>query len=472
MSPYGYYSRVQEQMGISYNSLKAYLRDMNYYTSLSRAPYASKLYDKKGQKNMLNAAYLQIPNEHYTRIRPKSLGVKERDGKVQIDKIDYVEIRSLDLNPLDPLGINEKTCEFLHLFLLGCLLKPSPNLNKNQNEILVNKQNLIALSGRANDQILCHKKKLTVTEEALDICAMLEPIAEVLDKSQEISSYSKALIWAKKAAVDSSLTLSGSLVAALERKKNICSFTQTLIKEQKEYFKNKEVPQDLQRKFEQACEQSITDQRKHESKDRALLPGYEDLEQSTQLMIRVAQKRNLEVEVLHRGSNLIKIKDKKKQTIVKQASILELDSYITYELMKDKELTKIFLCRSGIETPTGETVQRVEQGLEAYEKLKDFACVIKPVHTNYGVGVYFIDKQDSKYAKKALEECFKLDTDVIIEKRIWGKEYRFLVIDGKVSGIIYREPANVIGDGVHSIRKLVDLKMQSPIITENLTLLK
>ena len=57
-----------------------------------------------------------------TRIRPKSLGVKERDGKVQIDKIDYVEIRSLDLNPLNPLGINEKTCPiftFIFTWLLA-----------------------------------------------------------------------------------------------------------------------------------------------------------------------------------------------------------------------------------------------------------------------------------------------------------------------------------------------------------------
>ena len=44
-----------------------------------------------------------------------------------------------------------------------------------------------------------------------------------------------------------------------------------------------------------------------------------------------------------------------------------------------------------------------------------------------------------------------------------GKEYRFLVIDDKVVGILHRVPANVIGDGEKSIRELVEIKNQDPL---------
>ena len=52
---------------------------------------------------------------------------------------------------------------------------------------------------------------------------------------------------------------------------------------------------------------------------------------------------------------------------------------------------------------------------------------------------------------------------MLIEEFIKGKEYRFLVIDDKVVGILHRVPANVLGDGVKTIRELVELKNKNPL---------
>ena len=63
----------------------------------------------------------------------------------------------------------------------------------------------------------------------------------------------------------------------------------------------------------------------------------------------------------------------------------------------------------------------------------------------------------------AFEIAFKNDNTVLIEEFIKGKEYRFLVIDDEVVGILHRVPANVIGDGEKTITELVEVKNQDPL---------
>jgi acylphosphatase len=58
-----------------------------------------------------------------------------------------------------------------------------------------------------------------------------------------------------------------------------------------------------------------------------------------------------------------------------------------------------------------------------------------------------------EYVRKTLNH-----SDVIIEQFIPGKEYRLYVVDGQVVGAMNRVPANITGDGEHSIKQLIDLK--------------
>ena len=62
--------------------------------------------------------------------------------------------------------------------------------------------------------------------------------------------------------------------------------------------------------------------------------------------------------------------------------------------------------------------------------------------------------------QKALEIAFKEDIDVLVEEYFAGTEYRFFVINGQTKAIMLRVPANVKGDGVHTIRELVEQKNQ------------
>ena len=65
--------------------------------------------------------------------------------------------------------------------------------------------------------------------------------------------------------------------------------------------------------------------------------------------------------------------------------------------------------------------------------------------------------------ENAITYAFKYDNSVIIEEYIEGKEYRFLVVGDETVAILHRVPANVTGNGVHTIEQLANIKNQDPL---------
>ena len=84
---------------------------------------------------------------------------------------------------------------------------------------------------------------------------------------------------------------------------------------------------------------------------------------------------------------------------------------------------------------------------------KDKSIVIKPKSTNFGLGIsIFQEPINLDSSQKALEIAFSEDSSVLGEEFIAGTEYCFFVLDGKCEAVLLRLPANVRGDGRHTIR--------------------
>jgi glutamate--cysteine ligase len=64
---------------------------------------------------------------------------------------------------------------------------------------------------------------------------------------------------------------------------------------------------------------------------------------------------------------------------------------------------------------------------------------------------------------RAIDIAFSEDSSVLIEEFIEGKEFRIFVLNHQVAGILHRVPANVSGDGIRTIRELVDKKNEDPL---------
>jgi glutamate--cysteine ligase len=193
-------------------------------------------------------------------------------------------------------------------------------------------------------------------------------------------------------------------------------------------------------------------------------PGYEDLELSTQLVIKEALLRGHNVEVLDRLSSFIRIRGNGHSEYLRQATRTAADSYVSALIMENKKVTKLLLKEAGIRVPAGHDYTSLAQAREDYKQWTTRSAVVKPNSTNFGIAVSLLPAPiaEDEYLRAA-EEALKSDDTILIEELIPGKEYRFLVIGDAVRGILHRVPARVVGDGRQSISQLVQAKNADPL---------
>ena len=185
------------------------------------------------------------------------------------------------------------------------------------------------------------------------------------------------------------------------------------------------------------------------------LPGYENFEATTQMIISEVMRRKLPLEIIDPDNNLISVRYNDKDFIILEGTISDANSLIAYWISDDKWMTKQFLQRNGINHANGILLEQ-EYSPEKLNKLK-LPAVVKPVNTDHGIAVS-TNLQTREDLISAIENAFRYSEKVIVEEYFPGREYRFLVIDYKVRAIAFREPANVTGDGENTIEQLIDKK--------------
>lgn len=143
-----------------------------------------------------------------------------------------------------------------------------------------------------------------------------------------------------------------------------------------------------------------------------------------------------------------------------RATIASTTSNIAVDIACDKEETKNLLEAAEVPVPKG-VVIRTEAGLnDAIEKL-GYPLVVKPIDGNHGKGntTNIINQEQ---ALKAFEAAKDYGRNVIVEKFITGFDFRALVINYKFICAALRTPASVTGDGVNTIRHLIDETNKDP----------
>ncbi|ART78085.1 Cyanophycin synthetase [Sutcliffiella horikoshii] len=133
------------------------------------------------------------------------------------------------------------------------------------------------------------------------------------------------------------------------------------------------------------------------------------------------------------------------------------------DICTDKAVTKRWLEEAGIPIAPGKGFksENTDEEIVRHASSLGFPVVIKPSDGSFGKGVYTNIKStgELKAAIKKVRTTHSA-TNIVIEKHIVGQDYRVFVCDGKVVGAIKRIPANVIGDGKHSIKQLIEMKNQ------------
>ena len=135
-----------------------------------------------------------------------------------------------------------------------------------------------------------------------------------------------------------------------------------------------------------------------------------------------------------------------------------LVSAVALGLCTHKEATRLQLQRAGVPVPQGRTFERGDlDNARAFAKRIGFPVVLKPAMGVRGIGVVAnIQNEDElNDAYQMMTDSRLGDQDFIVEKHINGKDYRIVVVGNQVVAAIMREPASVVGDGVHSVAELL-----------------
>jgi cyanophycin synthetase len=157
--------------------------------------------------------------------------------------------------------------------------------------------------------------------------------------------------------------------------------------------------------------------------------------------------------------NLVQLGEGKYQRRI-QAALTSNTSLLGVETAGNKRLTKIMLEDAGIPVPKGTVVRHPESAVEDAGWL-GYPVALKPHDGHHGKGVT-TNITNQQEVLTAFKRAKKISNRVIVEQYIKGNDYRVLVVDGKFVAAAKRVPAEVIGDGQHTIAELIDIENQNP----------
>ncbi|RSU13121.1 bifunctional glutamate--cysteine ligase/glutathione synthetase [Vagococcus elongatus] len=399
-SPYGYTNH--EEVFVSYQSIEKYIQDI---------------------EDLVEKGVLSEEKEFYSPVRLR--GGKQVADLKEVG-VQYVEIRNIDLDPFAPYGIALEGIEFFQVFLMYMLWLEDSGDDLDQ---------LLKDGTRLNDQVsLEHPlSETSLKEEGKNLLEGMKEMLKVLDSKP---SWVVLIDRALKMLEQPEETLSGKMQVLFD-----------------DGLTNKDLAVTQGQAYSNAAWEKPYQ-----------LAGFRDMELSTQILMFDALQRGIEVEVLDRHDQFLKLSYAGKIEYVKNGNMTSKDKYVVPLIMENKTVTKKILSQAGFRVPKGEEFSSLEEALASYSQFESQGIVIKPKSTNYGIGIsIFKDGASFEAYQEALRIAFKEDSEVLVEEFISGTEYRFFVIDGQTEAIMLRVPANVKGDGVSTIQELVTEKNKDPL---------
>ncbi|MEC5423768.1 bifunctional glutamate--cysteine ligase GshA/glutathione synthetase GshB [Virgibacillus sp. C22-A2] len=369
---------------------------------------------------MVKRGLLVEEKEFYSAVRLRG---GQHVSDLKCHGVRYIELRNIDINPFEKNGISYEQAEFLHLFLIYLLWKDEGN----------HRDEWVKAGNFYNDLVaLEHPLEHTQFEgDAKNIIDEMEHLAEFLDLTVSDTLF----INLRQMLMDPSKTLAGRLY------------------------------KDSEKDSQGQVATSIAKENYEKSWDKPYqLTGFTDMELSTQNLMFDAIQQGIQVEILDRQDQFLKLQLKDHVEFVKNGNMTSKDSYVSTLIMENKTVTKKILHQHGFRVPNGEEYNDIDYALRSYDLFSSKPFVVKPKTTNYGLGIS-IFKEGANYEDylKAITLAFKEDSSILVEEFLNGTEYRFFVLNDKVCAVLSRVPANIKGDGKHTIEELVMQKNRDPL---------
>lgn len=179
---------------------------------------------------------------------------------------------------------------------------------------------------------------------------------------------------------------------------------------------------------------------------------------STRSIIEAAKERGIPALRLSEG-NLVQFGHGARQRRI-LATETDGTRAIGETVAQDKDLTRSLLRRIGVPVPEGRTVESAHEAWEAALEIGP-PVVVKPRYGSHGRGVA-IDLVTRQQVIAAYEGARRESSAIIVERFVSGSDHRLLVVGDRLVAAARREPASVVGDGVHTLAQLVEAANADP----------
>ena len=218
MSDLGYTNSAQSGLMTCYNQVDTYIESLRKAISTPSDVFEKFAGKKDGQYQQLNSNVLQIENELYSPIRPKqpTKPLEKPTDALQARGVEYIEVRALDVNPFSDIGIERNQFFFLDVFLVYCVVMPSPDMTTDSYR--ETEMNLRAVVDHGRDPSLTLTKDeetIAMTQWAATVFDGMRQVAKVLDSNLDVPEYSLAVEHEWQKILDPEKTPSAKVLAIL-----------------------------------------------------------------------------------------------------------------------------------------------------------------------------------------------------------------------------------------------------------------
>lgn len=279
MGDLGYQSNAQKKLLVCYNNLDTYLNNLCAAITQSHQDYESiGIKGENGNYRQLNTSLLQIENEFYSTIRPKRTA---NSGETALNAlyrggVEYIEVRCVDLNPYEPLGVSTEQIHLLDSFLVFCLLKDSPPTDEDEYRHIQENQERIVYRGRDPELTLINRSgEVPFYQWASELLEGIGGVAHLLDNANDSQAFSQAVRAQRDKLNNPDLTPSARILSDM-REQGVTFFrlAMNLAQQHREYFASRPLNANTMAQMEQQAKDSLADQQSIEAQDSSSFDDY------------------------------------------------------------------------------------------------------------------------------------------------------------------------------------------------------
>jgi len=270
----GYRNSRESEVGITanYNSLQEYIDCLRCAIETPYPGYEEIGIERDGEYQQLNANILQIENEYYSSVRPKQIlqGLEKPVNALRDRGVQYIELRSVDISPFDPLGVNETQLRFIQAFIIFCCLQDSPAFDDAERKMI--DENLLLTAHRGREPGLKLKTPAgdkVLTEWGSELVEQIMAVAEALDNNSGDRLYQDACEQQLALFMDAEKTPSAKILNIMdEQQLGFYHFSKKMSDQHHEYFNQLQTSDDKRHFYQQAATDSLQKQKKLEADDQ------------------------------------------------------------------------------------------------------------------------------------------------------------------------------------------------------------